>query len=223
MGNSRSFPIIGGLKPAIVEKVEARSAKIYVKDLGDRRRCPGRSSSWARRELPDEKIDRAPTQASEILSRGDVIYTVGRTAESLMFVQVPEAQSALVSVDPKDGAIVALVGGFDFFQSKYNRVTQARRQPGSGFKPFMYAAAFDKGFTPASVVLDAPVVIDEQGNEKSWRPHEDTEQVLRTGAPARRAGALPESGLRALDARHRLGLRLELRDPLRLRQIAAAG
>ncbi len=87
---------------------------------------------------------------------------------------MPEAQSALVSVDPKDGAVVALVGGFDFFQSKFNRVVQARRQPGSGFKPFIYAAAFDKGFTPASVVLDAPVVIDEEGKEEAWRPHEDT-------------------------------------------------
>ncbi|HEX3948745.1 MAG TPA: penicillin-binding transpeptidase domain-containing protein, partial [Steroidobacteraceae bacterium] len=99
-------------------------------------------------------------------------YTVGRTPDSLLFVQVPEAQSALVSVDPKDGAIVALVGGFDFFQSKFNRVVQARRQPGSGFKPFIYAAAFDKGFTPASVVIDAPVVIDEEGKEQAWRPKE---------------------------------------------------
>jgi penicillin-binding protein 1A len=67
-----------------------------------------------------------------------------------------------------------LVGGFDYFQSKFNRVTQARRQPGSGFKPFVYAAAFDKGFTPASIVLDAPIVIDEAGMEQAWRPKEDT-------------------------------------------------
>ncbi len=167
------FPIIGGLKPAIVQQVEAKSAKIYVKDLGVVT-LPWEKLVWARRELPDEKVDRAPVQATEILSRGDVIYTVGRTPESLLFVQVPEAQSALVSVDPKDGAVVALVGGFDFFQSKFNRVTQARRQPGSGFKPFIYAAAFNKGFTPASVVLDAPVVIDEEGKEQAWRPHEDT-------------------------------------------------
>jgi len=165
------FPIIGGLKPAIVQQVEARSAKIYVKDLGAVT-LPWEKLLWARRQLPDEKVDRAPAQASEILSRGDVIYTVGRLPESLLFVQVPEAQSALVSVDPKDGAVVALVGGFDFFQSKFNRVTQARRQPGSGFKPFIYAAAFDKGFTPASVVLDAPVVIDEEGKEQAWRPKE---------------------------------------------------
>jgi penicillin-binding protein 1A len=167
------FPVIGGLKPAIVEQVEAKSAKIYVKDLGQVT-LPWEKLAWARRELPEEKVDRSPTQASDILARGDVIYTVGRTPESVLFVQVPEAQSALVSVDPKDGAIVALVGGFDFFQSKFNRVIQARRQPGSGFKPFIYAAAFDKGFTPASVVLDAPVVIDQEGKEQAWRPHEDT-------------------------------------------------
>jgi penicillin-binding protein 1A len=165
------FPVIGGLRPAIVEKVEGKTAKIYVRELGTVT-LPWEKLSWARRELPDEQTDRAPNDASEILARGDVIYTVGRTAESLLFVQVPEAQSALVSVDPKDGAIVALVGGFDFFQSKFNRVVQARRQPGSGFKPFVYAAAFDKGYTPASVVLDAPVVIDEEGKEQAWRPKE---------------------------------------------------
>jgi penicillin-binding protein 1A len=172
-GQLDEFPIIGGLRPAIVQKVEARSARIYVKDLGEVT-LPWEKLSWARRELPDEKVDRAPTQASEILSRGDVIYTVGRTADSLLFVQVPEAQSALVSVDPRDGAVVALVGGFDYFQSKFNRVIQARRQPGSGFKPFVYAAAFDKGYTPASIVLDAPIVIDEAGMEQAWRPKEDT-------------------------------------------------
>ena len=183
------FPIIGGLKPAIVQQVEARSAKIYVKDLGVVT-LPWEKLSWARRQLPEEKVDSSPKEASEILSRGDVIYTVGRTPESLLFVQVPEAQSALVAVDPKDGAVVALVGGFDFFQSKFNRVTQARRQPGSGFKPFIYAAAFDKGFTPASVMLDAPVVIDEEGKEQAWRPHEDTDRFY---GPERLRDALVRS------------------------------
>ena len=166
------FPVIGGLRPAIVQSVDAKSAKIYVRDLGVVT-LPWEKLAWARRELPDEKVDRPPTLAADILSRGDVIYTVGRTAESLLFVQVPEAQSALVSVDPRDGAIVALVGGFDYFQSKFNRVTQARRQPGSGFKPFVYAAAFDKGYSPASVLLDAPIVIDEEGKEQAWRPKEN--------------------------------------------------
>ena len=176
-GQLEEFPIIGGLRPAIVEKVEAKSAKIYVKDIGEAT-LPWEKLSWARRELPDEKVDRAPTQAAEILARGDVIYTVGRSAESLLFVQIPEAQSALVSVDPRDGAVVALVGGFDYFQSKFNRVTQARRQPGSGFKPFVYAAAFDKGYTPASIVLDAPIVIDQPDTDQTWRPKEDANKFF---------------------------------------------
>jgi penicillin-binding protein 1A len=167
------FPVIGGLKPAIVQKVEAKSAQVYVKGLGVVT-LPWEKLSWARRELPEETMDRFPTQASEIFARGDVIYTVGQTPESLLFVQVPEAQSALVSVDPKDGAVVALVGGFDYFQSKYNRVTQARRQPGSSFKPFVWTAAFDKGYTPASIILDAPIVFDATGTEQAWRPGEDT-------------------------------------------------
>jgi penicillin-binding protein 1A len=170
-GQLEEFPVIGGLRPAIVQKVDAKSAQIYVRDLGEVT-LPWEKLSWARRELPDAQTDRTPTQAAEIMTRGDVIYTVGRSPESLLFVQIPEAQSALVSVDPKDGAVVALVGGFDFFQSKFNRVTQARRQPGSGFKPFVYAAAFDKGYTPASIVLDAPIVIDEVGTDEAWRPKE---------------------------------------------------
>src|SRR6202166_622838 len=84
--------------------------------------------------------------------------------------QIPEAQSALVALDPNDGSIVALVGGFDYFTNKYNRVIQARRLPGSGFKPFLYSAALDNGFTPASVLLDAPVVMEGDGIEASWRP-----------------------------------------------------
>ncbi len=163
------FPIVGGLRPAIVQKVEARNARIYVKGLG-MVTLPWEKLSWARRALPDEKVDRSPAQASEIMSRGDVIKTEGNTAELLHIEQVPQAQSAVVALDPKDGAIVALVGGFDFYQSKFNRVTQARRQPGSGFKPFVYAAAFDKGYTPASVILDAPIVIDEAGMAQPWRP-----------------------------------------------------
>ncbi len=183
------FPVIGGLKPAIVESVEDKSAKIYVKGMGPVT-LPWDKLSWARRELPDEKTDRSPTQASDIVSRGDVIYTVGTTPTNLQFVQVPEAQSALVSVDPRDGAVVALVGGFDFFQSKFNRVTQARRQPGSGFKPFVYAAAFDKGYTPASVVIDAPIVVDETGMEQAWRPKDSHEGFL---GPVRLREALMKS------------------------------
>ena len=104
--------------------------------------------------------------------------------------QIPEAQSALVALDPNDGSIVALVGGFDYFTNKYNRVTQARRLPGSGFKPFLYSAALENGFTPASMLLDAPIVLEGSGNEDSWRP-ENVEREF--GGPTRMREALVHS------------------------------
>jgi penicillin-binding protein 1A len=184
------YPSVGGLRAALVKSVDARSAEVYVRGLGVVT-LPWEKLAWARRALPDEKTDRAPTQASQVMNRGDVIYTVGSNAQNLQFVQVPEAQSALVSIDPHDGAIGALVGGFDFYQSRFNRVTQARRQPGSAFKPFVYAAAFDKGFTPASIVLDAPIVL-EQGDDpaKTWRPKEDSNKFF---GPTRLREALVRS------------------------------
>ena len=88
--------------------------------------------------------------------------------------QLPDAQAALVSLDASDGAIRALVGGLDFDYSKFNRVAQARRQPGSNIKPFIYAAAMENGFTPASVINDAPIVFHDPGLEKVWRPENDS-------------------------------------------------
>ena len=91
-----------------------------------------------------------PKSASDVLTRGDVIYVVTDGEHGAQLAQVPEAQAALVALDPHDGAVAALVGGFDYFANKYNRAVQAERQPGSGFKPFLYSAALDAGFTPAS-------------------------------------------------------------------------
>ena len=98
--SSSSVPPSAGLRPAIVESVEEKSAKIYVKDMGSVT-LPWTKLSWARRELPEEKTDRSPSQAAEIFSRGDVIYTVGNSPQKLQFVQVPEAQSALVADGPE--------------------------------------------------------------------------------------------------------------------------
>ncbi|MBS0576994.1 MAG: penicillin-binding protein 1A [Proteobacteria bacterium] len=115
--------------------------------------------------------------------------------------EVPEAQSALVSLDPEDGALRALVGGFSFAQSKFNRATQSLRQPGSSFKPFIYAAAMERGFSPASIVLDAPVVFNDHSSGKSWRPQNDDGRFL---GPMRLRQALALSrnlvSVRLLDA-----------------------
>lgn len=93
-----------------------------------------------------------------------------KDGETVKLSQLPGVQGAFVALDPRDGAIEALIGGYDFSAGKFNRVTQARRQAGSGFKPFLYAAALAKGYTPASIFLDAPVVLDETQNQDEWRP-----------------------------------------------------
>ena len=83
---------------------------------------------------------------------------------------MPTAQAALVAINPSNGAISALVGGFDFYQSNFNRATQAARQPGSNFKPFIYTAALENGMTPATIINDAPIVFDDASLEDTWRP-----------------------------------------------------
>ncbi|MCX2782758.1 penicillin-binding protein 1A [Microbulbifer thermotolerans] len=98
--------------------------------------------------------------------------------EEWHLAQVPEAQGALVSLDPEDGAIRALVGGYDFHQSHFNRVTQAARQPGSNFKPFIYASAIEKGYTAASIINDAPIIFEETNLQDVWRPENDSGRFL---------------------------------------------
>ena len=166
------FPDVGGLRPAVVESVAPRSAQIFVENLGAVT-LPWDKIEWARRALAGGNVGAAPRNAAAVFHRGDVIYTVGTTAQNLQFVQVPQAQAALVAIDPHDGAIAALDGGFDYYQSNFNRATQAERQPGSAFKPFIYAAAFDKGYTPASVILDAPIVLGGATDAQAWRPKND--------------------------------------------------
>jgi penicillin-binding protein 1A len=127
---------------------------------------------WAGPFISDDVKGPAPTTVAEVLKPGDVVR-FRRTAEGgWRLAQIPEVQGAFVSIDPFDGAIVALNGGFDFFLNNFNRATQARRQPGSSFKPFVYSAAFENGFTPATVVLDAPPDVGgyQAELERVWRP-----------------------------------------------------
>ncbi|MCH9829633.1 MAG: penicillin-binding protein 1A [Gammaproteobacteria bacterium] len=121
----------------------------------------------------EDGLEWAALSSKNALTAGDVIR-LHRDGESWRLSAVPEVQGALVSLDPHDGAVQALVGGYDFFTGKFNRATQARRQPGSGIKPFLYTAAMSAGFTPASVILDAPVVFDDPLLEDAWRPKNDS-------------------------------------------------
>ncbi len=160
---------VGPLIPAVVTEVSNQSAKVYAKDLGFQQ-INWDGLAWARKQLDDERTGPAPKTAGEILTRGDVIYIYTDGTHAAQLVQIPEAQAALVSLDPTDGSVAALVGGFDYFSNKYNRAVQAKRQPGSSFKPFLYSSALENGFTAASVLPDAPIVIEGNGMETAWRP-----------------------------------------------------
>ncbi|HEV7986003.1 MAG TPA: transglycosylase domain-containing protein, partial [Steroidobacteraceae bacterium] len=160
---------IGDLAPAVVVSVAPQSARVYIRGFGFAQ-IDWDGLSWARRRLSETRTGVPPKHADEVLQRGDVVYVVANRTGLAQLAQLPEAQSALVAMDPNDGAIVALVGGFDYFDNKFNRATQARRQPGSGFKPFLYSAALESGFTPSTIVMDAPIVYDDSGQERTWRP-----------------------------------------------------
>ena len=152
------------LVPAIVVSVAEKSARVFVKHQGFAQ-VGWEGLAWARPAKGP-----APKVAGDVVAPGDVVYVVTDGEGTAQVAQIPEAQGALVALDPKNGAVAALVGGFDYYMNKFNRATQARRQPGSGFKPFLYSAALENGFTPASVLLDAPIVLEGDGMETSWRP-----------------------------------------------------
>lgn len=168
----RNFPIVAGLTPGIVIGLEDQSAQIQTRTTTIT--IPWQGLSWAKRYIEVNRQGPEPKTTKDILELGDLIYI--RPLESTeepnqwRLTQIPLVTGAIVSIDPNNGSLKALSGGFDFFYSKFNRATQAKRQPGSSFKPFVYSAALEKGFTPASLINDAPVVFDDPGLEASWRP-----------------------------------------------------
>ncbi len=180
-------PSINVLEPAVVIAVADRAANVLLRD-GRAMTLDWLGLSWARRAV-DDGVGPEPKRAADVVTTGDIVYVI-RTGSTTQLAQPPAAQGALVAVDPADGAIAALNGGFDFFVSKFNRVIQARRQPGSAFKPFIYSAALENGFTPASIVLDAPVVFDDDATEDTWRPENATGQFY---GPTRLREALVRS------------------------------
>ncbi|MCR6625015.1 MAG: penicillin-binding protein 1A [Pseudoxanthomonas sp.] len=157
----RGIPAQNGLLPVIVARVADDGSATVVMADGREVVLPAAASKWT---------GRSP---AKLLKRGDLTrIKSGKEEGSYVLDQIPRAQAALVSLDANNGAVRALVGGYSFAGNKFNRATQARRQPGSSFKPFLYAASFEKGFNPASIVLDAPVVFrDRRGH--MWRPQND--------------------------------------------------
>ncbi len=124
---------------------------------------------WAKPYISENKQGPALKKPDEVVQAGDIVWLEQRN-EEWWLASVPAVEGAIVSLDPSSGAVLALVGGFDYFHHKFNRAVQAKRQPGSNFKPFIYSAALEKGFTAASMINDAPVVFEDDSLEATWRP-----------------------------------------------------
>ncbi|PJD93570.1 MAG: peptidase [Legionella sp.] len=182
-----TFPTVGDLQPVAVLSVEERSATV-VTQKNKLITLSWDALSWARPELRKGYVGRAPSQAHQVLKAGDIVYIKGQN-EQYELTQNPEAEVALIALNANNGGIQALVGGFNFEKSKFNRATQSERQPGSSFKPFVYSAALNKGYTLATVINDAPIVIRDP-SQPEWRPHNDN---LKFGGPTRLKAALTNS------------------------------
>ncbi len=160
----QEVPISDDLIPAIVQNISTKGLDVFLKG-GLTAEIHGEGLRFAQQMLGDKLA------LNRRIRKGSLIRVRKNSKEMWEVVQLPQAEAAFVSASPRDGAIFALVGGFDFNRSQFNHVTQAWRQPGSSFKPFIYSAALEKGFTPASVINDAPLVVDpiDTGGEP-WEP-----------------------------------------------------
>lgn len=167
---------LSGMHPAVVTQVGSDGIHAMTRD-GAEHAVAWESMKWARAFLGTNSLGPVPKRPADVVKPGDVIR-IRWQEESALFSQVPQAQAALVSLDPTDGSIEALTGGFSFEQSNYNRAIQAKRQPGSSFKPFVYSAALDAGFNAASLVNDSPIVFVEEGMDRIWRPKNDNNTFL---------------------------------------------
>ncbi|MBN4075257.1 MAG: peptidase [SAR86 cluster bacterium] len=147
---------IGDQEPAFVQQISERSLLALLK-TGESITIEWDGIRWAKQFINNSTWTSSPRTAGEVVDVGDLIRVSRNSENRWMLSQVPAVNGSLVSINPNNGAILALAGGYDFYQSNFNRVTQARRQPGSNFKPFLYAAALENGYTAASLINDAPL------------------------------------------------------------------
>lgn len=163
-------PQVNLLQPALVVEVNAENneARVYLGD-GNYATLALEDVEWAHRWVSQAVVGDPVENVDDVLDRGDLVR-VRAEDDGVRLAQIPDIEGALVSMAPRSGAVLALAGGFDFSLSKFNRAVQALRQPGSAFKPFIYSAALARGYTPATVVNDAPVVFEDEALETVWRP-----------------------------------------------------
>lgn len=164
-----SFPTLGKLYPALVTHINEQSIEAIISGIGQIE-INWQGLEWASKYITENRRGSKPKVAGEIVEVGDIIRLVETESGDWALSQIPEVEGGLISLSPNDGSILALVGGFDFYKNKFNRITQAKRQPGSGFKPLIYSAALEAGKTAATLINDAPIVFDDPGVEDEWRP-----------------------------------------------------
>ncbi len=167
-----AVPPPAGLAPwrlAVVLKANADRVQIGFSD-GALSSIPLSEMLWARERRLDASVGAGVRRADALLQPGDVVAAGKTTAAYWSLQQIPEVSGAVVAMDPHTGRVLAMQGGFAYGGSEFNRATQAQRQPGSAFKPFVYAAALENGFTPSSLILDAPMVIDQGPGLPKWKP-----------------------------------------------------
>jgi len=154
--------------PVVVIALDKKAATIQFQ-AGDSAELPMKGMKWARKRL---RRGRGPTPKTpaDVLAMGDLVYVYANDEGEYRLAQLPKVEGAMVALNPQNGAIQILLGGFEFQRSKFNRVMQALRQPGSNFKPFIYSAALEKGYTAATLINDAPVVVNDSALEGAWRP-----------------------------------------------------
>ena len=164
-----TFPILSNLYPGVIQNVNEKSVIAHVLNIGEIE-IHWEGLKWARKYISENRRGPKLAKADELLRPGDIVRLLKTENNEWMLSQIPDVEGGLISISPNDGSVLALVGGFNYFKNKFNHVTQAKRQAGSGFKPFIYSAALEDGKTSAAIINDAPVVFEDPGIEDEWRP-----------------------------------------------------
>ncbi|MDX2346900.1 MAG: penicillin-binding protein 1A, partial [Legionella sp.] len=202
----KAYPVINQLEPALILSIDEDTGKTAeaLNNQGETLTLVWSGFSWARPALRKGWVGKKPTKASTVVSPGDIVYIQKNKKNAWELSQVPDVEAALVALNPSNGSIEALVGGFNFQRSKFNRATQADRQPGSSFKPFIYAGALAKGYTLATLINDAPIAMDDPSQEGLWRPHNANNQFA--GQTRLKAGLISSRNLVSIRILNDIGI-----------------
>ncbi|MBL4772160.1 MAG: penicillin-binding protein 1A [Alcanivoracaceae bacterium] len=203
MEKIKKTPTTAGLQVALVTFIDDKSMIVRLID-GQDVVISYETSKWAAPYIDNEKVGNRPKVMADISKVGDMIMVKRNMLGEFVLAQIPRVQGALISLNPDNGAINSLIGGFAFNLSKFNRVTQAKRQPGSGFKPILYSGAIDAGLTASTLINDAPIVFDDVKLEKAWRPQNYSEKFF--GPTRLREGIVHSRNLVSIRVLDRIGI-----------------